>query len=184
MIARGVLALALTLSLLGLLMLGMLIAQDTIPEPAEDAPPQVAAVRPHPAPLVRQPLRPPPGITPPEPAAERPSPAQLEPADRKLMNYAVDNVLKEARDDCILPWIDAIEDPLTAEFVFDAVLHDGQLFDVGLRSLSAEVPPTVLDCVAEKAWLGDWPTWNIQGELRLQRSTSYQNQAEQSAQAP
>jgi hypothetical protein len=90
------------------------------------------------------------------------------------MNFAVDGVLRAARTECLEPWLDqTASEPggqLPAEFVFDAVLHDGRMVDMGFRSLEREVPTDVIQCVADKAWYAEWPEWDLQGELRLQRS--------------
>lgn len=87
------------------------------------------------------------------------------------MNYAVDGVLREAKAQCLAPWLARQpEPPPSAEFVFDALLFDGQLADIGMRSLTLDVPAEVVSCVADMAWYTDWPTWDLRGELRLQRS--------------
>ena len=87
------------------------------------------------------------------------------------MNYAVDAVLQEAKVSCLEPWLkNNPEAPPSSEFVFDALLFDGQLADIGMRSLSLDVPAEVVGCVADAAWYNDWPTWDLDGELRLQRS--------------
>jgi hypothetical protein len=166
-----------------ILLLGLLIAQDTGPDLGDVPPAPEVQVEPRPDPgpvaskAVRHALKPPADIEPPEPPDERPAEAAVTPDDRRAMNYAVDHVLRAARDECIVPWLDTIPEPTNAEFVFDAVLYDGQLYDVGLRSLSLDMPGEVVDCVADRAWYADWPTWDLGGELRLQRQVEYRNAA-------
>jgi hypothetical protein len=110
-------------------------------------------------------------VEPPRVPDERPPDVPLSPDDRRTMNYAVDGVLKEAKTQCLAPWLDKMPDaPPSAEFVFDALLFDGQLADIGMRSLTLDVPADVVSCVADLAWTTDWPTWELRGELRLQRS--------------
>ncbi|HHO53819.1 MAG TPA: hypothetical protein ENK18_23840 [Deltaproteobacteria bacterium] len=166
-------------SLVAVLLLGALIAQDTTPDPPIAPPPVASSVAPSaPAPrATRVQLPRPADVQLPEPPREPPAPAELTPDDRRRMNYAMNDVLIEAREACILPWIDGLEEPLKAEFVLDAVLYDGHLYDVGIRSLDLEMPTSVRDCIADKAWYGDWPSWDLQGELRLQRSVAYRNAA-------
>ena len=92
------------------------------------------------------------------------------------MNYAVDDVLKLAREDCLVPWLSEMQSSEgelePAEIVMDVVLYDGQMADITFRSLTYDVPRDVVDCVAERAWSAEWPSWDLSGELRLQRSAS------------
>lgn len=177
-IVAGGLALVLIAGLLWLL-----IAQDTevdapAPEPvaAEPAPPPAPANAPlrvaERAKLARSA-----GVPEPEWPEERPEPSVITPDDKKKMNYAVDDVLRDARDECIVPWIDEIAEPVEAEFVFDAVLWDGQVYEAGIRSLNLEIPQPVLTCIGDKVWIREWPTWELNGELRLQRQITYRNEA-------
>lgn len=163
------------LGLLALLLLALLVVGDTTSAPVEPAPaPRPAKPKPAERPMpasVRIPLPPPRNVEPPTPPDERPPPAPITPDDRRDMNFAVDRVLQAAREECLEPWLAGVDDaPPKAEFVFDAVLFDGQLADIGMRSLHLEVPRDVVGCVADRAWYADWPTWDLQGELRLQRS--------------
>jgi hypothetical protein len=114
-------------------------------------------------------LEPPPGVDRPALPREPPKPALLTPDDRRAMNFAVDDVVKAAKRDCLLPWLAKVAPDATSEFVIDAVLYDGRVVDIGLRSLDRELPPDVTSCVADRAWLSDWPEWDLPGELRLQR---------------
>lgn len=162
-------------------LLWALIAQDTSVEAPES---EVKVERPAPrapdAPVqmaTRAKVPRPAGIDEPEWPEERPPPSMITADDKRKMNYAVDDVLRDAREECILPWIDALPDPLEAEFVFDAVLWDGQLYEAGIRSLNAEIPQDVLTCIGDKVWIREWPTWQLEGELRLQRQISYRNEA-------
>ncbi len=135
------------------------------PQPVKPAPAQPAPK------AVRVPLPPPADVEPPRLPDERPPDVALTPEDRRSMNYAVDGVLQEAKTQCLEPWLAKVpERPARAEFVFDALLFDGQLADIGMRSLTLDVPADVVSCVADRAWYADWPTWDLRGEIRLQRS--------------
>jgi hypothetical protein len=146
-------------------------AGGAVEEPAAPSPEPVA----HPGGVpraTRASLPPPAGIERPQPPPEPLPPARVTPDDRREMNYAVDGVLRAARVDCLEPFLaDAGAEPgAEEEFVFDAVLYDGRLYDVGLRSMGHDLPDSVLACVADRAWYSDWPEWDLGGELRLQRS--------------
>lgn len=161
-------------------LLWVLIAQDTDVPEAETVAVATPEKRPADAPVqmaTRAKVPRPEGIDEPEWPEERPPPTTITPDDKRKMNYAVDDVLRDAREECILPWIDDLPDPLEAEFVFDAVLWDGQLYEAGIRSLNAEIPQDVLTCIGDKVWIREWPTWELNGELRLQRAISYRNEA-------
>ncbi|MEM6927741.1 MAG: hypothetical protein AAF602_12480, partial [Myxococcota bacterium] len=67
-------------------------------------------------------------------------PTNLTPGMRQEMNYFVDDILDAAHDTCIRPWMRELPPSVTAEFVFDAVLYDGQMYDIGVRSLDHEMP--------------------------------------------
>lgn len=145
------------------------------PPQSDPAPVRPQAVRPAPAQpapkAVRVALPPPADVEPPRMPDERPPDVAITADDRRSMNYAVDGVLQEAKTQCLAPWLARLpEPPPSAEFVFDALLFDGQLADIGMRSLTVDVPADVVSCVADKAWYTDWPTWDLRGELRLQRS--------------
>ncbi len=143
--------------------------------PAPEAPPAprtrvVRAEGARPAPRsVRVPLPAPAGREHPDPST-RQEPARLDADIKREMNHAADDVLSEARSRCLQPWVDdEIEAP--TEVVFDFVLHDGELADIGLRSLSREMPADVVSCVADAVWEAEWPGFGqLPGELRLQRS--------------
>jgi hypothetical protein len=117
----------------------------------------------------RQVLRRPADVEAPEVPDERPEAAQVTPDVRREMNYAMDGVIQAARRDCLGPWITK-QGTGNVEFVFDAVLWDGRLVDFGMRALGPEVPEEVVSCVADAVWYGEWPEWELAGELRLQRS--------------
>jgi hypothetical protein len=119
---------------------------------------------------IRATLPPPPDIERPALPEEPLPPAQITPEDRRQMNFAVDGVLKAARAECIGPWLANIGAEQADEFVFDAVLYEGRLYEVGLRAMGHDIPPDVLDCVADRVWYAEWPEWDLPGELRLQRS--------------
>lgn len=172
------------LAALAFLLLALLIAQDTggeleaadpvvvaVPEPRE-APEVAAAPR-----YARVPVPAPDGVERPEPPPVRPPSADVTPDEYRAMNYAMDDVIRNARQACIEPWLDETMSALEAEFVFDAVLYDGRMYDFGLRSLSSDVPAPVMDCMRDQAWYGDWPDFDIRGELTLQRSITAKNQA-------
>jgi hypothetical protein len=143
----------------------VLLAPDTGPDPVPA--PRAATPRPAAAPGGRVQVRPPKGVEAPAPPDERPEPAAITPDLRREMNYAMDGVIQAARRECLDPWVERVG---TTEMVFDAVLYDGRLVDFGLRSLGEPVPDDVLACVADAVWYGDWPEWELGGELRLQRS--------------
>ncbi len=170
---------------LALLGLGLLIAQDDGAAPDRPPPPKVERPRPTPSTVpapapqfTRVQVPAPAGVDRPDFPAVRPEPADLAPDEYRAMNYAMDDVINGAREVCIRPWIDATDEPLTAEFVFDAVLYDGRMFDFGLRSLSAEVPGDVMDCMRDQAWFSEWPDFDLRGQLMLQRKVEVQNEAE------
>jgi hypothetical protein len=164
----GVLGLAFGLTLLAVLW----TAADERPPPApRERPSRVP--RPTP-PATRVGLPAPLGVEPPEAPDERPEPAHVTGDDRRLMNVAVDDVLTAARTDCLVPWLGRDGDGAPEEVVFDAVLHDGRLVDVGIRAMRLELPSDVLQCVADRAWYAEWPEWDLPGELRLQRSIEVQ----------
>ncbi len=169
------------------LLLG-LIAQDTEIDPSEVDVPEVEA---EPAPAEVDVVEVP---APPEPSRggplqrpddvpegdfpeEAPPPADITPDVKRDMNYAVDDIVRAARDECIVPWIDEIPDPTEAEFVFDAVLWNGVLYDASIRSLNVDIPPTVMDCIRDRVWYQDFPEFALPGEVRLQRNVSYRNEA-------
>jgi hypothetical protein len=161
---------ALMAAVLALLALGSLLLIALSPEGPERKPRKVPARAAQPAPrAIRASLPPPPGVELPELPQERPQASDLTPDDRRAMNFAVEGALIPARDECLVPWMEE-EGLEAAEFVFDAVLYDGRLVDIGFRSLTSDVPADVLGCVADRAWYADWPQWDLQGELRLQRS--------------
>jgi hypothetical protein len=117
-------------------------------------------------------LPPPPGQALPRdlpPPSERVQATHLTPEERGSMNQAVDGVLATAREECLRPWLQSLGDPNPSEFVFDAVTYDGRLVDIGIRSLQHDIPGDVMTCVDDKAWDAEWPEWDVQGELRLQR---------------
>ncbi|MEN0063646.1 MAG: hypothetical protein AAGA48_15955 [Myxococcota bacterium] len=108
---------------------------------------------------------------------ERPENPEIVPltADmRREMNYFVNEIVKAARDECILPWMEGFAEPTTAEFVFDTVLYDGQMYDVGIRSLDHDLPEAVRSCIGDQAWSQQVPEVELNGEVRLQRSTTFQ----------
>ena len=104
---------------------------------------RVSSNRPKPArPNVRVTLPAPVGVDPPVLPREPPEPALLTGDNRRLMNFAVDDVLTTARTECLVPWLGREGDGEPVEIVFDAVIHDGRLVNVGLRSMRLEVPAT------------------------------------------
>jgi hypothetical protein len=151
-------------ALLGLALI-VALAPDTGPDVPEPAP--RAAPRPVAPDSARVRIRPPKGVEAPEPPDERPEPAKVTPDLRREMNYAMDGVIRTARRECVDAWV---ADAGGAELVFDAVLYDGRLVDFGLRSLGEPLPDDVVACVADAVWYGDWPEWDLPGEMRLQRS--------------
>jgi hypothetical protein len=159
-------------ALLAVLAAAVLSRDPDSPGPPTPPPSPAPVAPPSPAPIaVRVALPPPADVDPPAVPEERPADVPITPDDRRAMNYAVDDVLKEAEAQCLEPWLARLpERPGRAEFVFDALLFDGQLADIGMRSLTVDVPADVVSCVADAAWYADWPSWDLRGELRLQRS--------------
>lgn len=160
-------------SLAVLVVMGLVIAGSSEtpepPAPASAAPSaRIEPVRAAPR-AVRVPLPAPAGRAHPD-VRERKDPVHLNGDLKFTMNTAVDDAIKPARHECLEPWVDSLTNPRETEFVFDAVIHDGELADIGLRSLSEAVPEDVVACVADKVWEADWPTMDVPGELRLQRT--------------
>lgn len=118
-------------------------------------------------------LAPPPERARPE-MPDNPRQLTLTPEMRREMNYFVDDIVKDARDKCILPWLGGLADP-QAEIVFDAVLYEGQLYDVGIRSLDLDMPERVRSCIGDQAWSQEVPSLDLPGEVRLQRSATFLN---------
>lgn len=118
---------------------------------------------------VRVPLPAPAGRAHPD-VRERLAPVHLTGDLKFTMNSAVDDAIRPARLQCLEPWVDSLTDARETEFVFDAVIHDGALADIGLRSLTEAVPEDVVACVADVVWDSDWPPMDVPGELRLQRT--------------
>lgn len=104
---------------------------------------------------------------------DNPTPAPVTPELRREMNYFVDDMMTAARDKCILPWMEEFDDGTTAEFVFDAVMYDGQMYDFGIRSLDHDLPESIQACIADEVWAQEAPTIELAGEVRLQRSATY-----------
>lgn len=100
----------------------------------------------------------------------------LTPDMRREMNYFVDDILKASRNACIMPWLEEIGPGTRSEFVFDAVLVDGEMYDIGVRSLDRELPGEVSGCISDQAWSQEMPKFDFPGEVRLQRSISYQSE--------
>lgn len=165
--ALAVLVAATLLVVLGIALTAEHDATDADPRPSPAPRPGATSVAAAPR-AVRASLPPPAGIDRPEPPPEPPPPAEITGEDRRLMNVSVDAVLRAARAECLEPWLDGLGDG--DEFVFDTVLYDGRVFDVGIRAMAHDIPGDVLACVADRAWYADWPEWDLPGELRLQRS--------------
>ena len=107
----------------------------------------------------------------------RPKPDPVPPDIRQEYNYAMRAAVKELRLQCIQPYVDdaGLVEPST--MVVDAVVTDGELTDIGLRSVGAEIPVDVEDCARDAAWGIDWPTWNGSGELRFQETLTVSNRS-------
>lgn len=155
----------------GLLSIVLLAGDERQEQPVVAASP---APRPRSGPVpraIRASLPPPAGVERPEPPPEPLPEARITPDDRREMNYAVDAVVRAARHECLAPFLAeaGVASGVEEEFVLDAVLYDGRLYDVGLRAMGLDLPEDVLACVADRAWYADWPEWDLAGELRLQR---------------
>ncbi|MCA9494220.1 MAG: hypothetical protein KC621_30040 [Myxococcales bacterium] len=168
LIGVGLVSLA-VLALMGFVIVGSGETEEVAESPAPSAPtPRTEPVRAAPR-SVRVPLPAPSGRRHPD-VRQRKEPVHLDGDLKLVMNTAVDDAIRPARVECLEPWVDGLPNPHETEFVFDAVIHDGELADIGLRSLSVPVPEEVVGCVADKVWEADWPTMNVPGELRLQRT--------------
>jgi hypothetical protein len=183
---RVLVGLGMAAAVVAVLLLGLLIAQDTGSQVAEAPAPAPVAPAPAPPPPVgtapaprfaRVAVTAPPDVAPTEPLPERPVAADVGPEQYREMNYAMDDVINDAREECIRPWLDRTPEARKAEFVFDAVLYDGRMYDFGLRSLSTEVPGEVMSCIRDQAWYGEWPDFELKGQLTLQRSVEIPNRA-------
>lgn len=140
------------------------------PEPVLVAvpPPEVK-----PAPIVPPPPRqrvyhlPPPGADQPE---EKPptAAAALQPDETRAFQRAGITAAGRAKEACLAPW--AQEADTHVEVVMDAVVHDGVVADVQLRTLT-ELPQHVLDCVRDEAWSIEWPeAEDAPGQVRFQHT--------------
>lgn len=98
-------------------------------------------------------------------AATEPVPADV----RKEFNYAMRDAVKEARVQCVNPWLSKLESPPPATFIMDAVVTDGELTDISLRGIG-EIPTEVSDCARDAAWAVAWPSWDGKGEVRFQET--------------
>lgn len=74
-----------------------------------------------------------------------------------------------AKRECLMPWAEQTGEPV--EVVMDAVLNDGIVVDVRLRTLN-ELPPEVLDCMSDHVWGVEWPMVDGSGEMNFQRVIS------------
>ncbi len=160
----------------GCLLLGLLgvavVASDT-PDPA----PRVPGPAPRPKRVVHA-ARSGERVSLPRPPADpaRPAPrTHLDPETKLEMNTTVDDVVRVARTDCLEPWVAGLPDAPTTEVVLDVVTVDGDVSDLGFRSLGADLPADVVMCVADAVWANEWPHFSDlegKGETRMQRSFS------------
>ncbi len=151
-------------------LLGWLIATDPGPARTLPAPPRPRAGRP--APEAPRPAR---GrVSLPRPTSPSPgaAPRPLDGNAKYELNATVDEAVRAARDACLVPYVNGLADPEEVEFVLDVVVVDGQVADFGFRAPGGdEVPPDVVQCLADEVWGVDWPRFAaLEAETRLQRS--------------
>ena len=160
-----------------------LLYQSTEPGDVEldiDPAPEVGKIAPAPAPASKPRTRvdPRPRDTPVPASLARPNPTteNVPPDVKQDYNYAMRDAVKEARIQCIAPYVDEVGMLEPATMVMDAVVTDGELTDISLRSVG-DMPKDVVDCARDAAWAIDWPSWDGQGELRFQETFTVSNRS-------
>lgn len=106
------------------------------------------------------------------PGNQPPVSTEAIPQDVKTeFNYAMRDAVKEARLQCVNPWLQSLGDekPPAATFIMDAVVTDGALTDIALRGIG-EIPEDVADCARDAAWAVAWPDFQGKGEVRFQET--------------
>lgn len=127
-----------------------------LPAPSPDADPPAAEPEPEPAT--------------PEPVAQPEAPPEpMTPDVKRDFNYAMHDVVKEARFRCFTGWIQEEGMDPAETLVLDAVFQGGAISDIAIRGVG-EVPDDVLECVREVAWEQEWPPYGGDGETRFQRT--------------
>lgn len=154
-----------------------LLYQPTDPGEVEldiDPAPEVAAPGPVPAAVPRPKPRPRPEPEP-EPDPEPAPVAEPVPPDvRTEYNYAMRDAVKEARVQCVEPYVADANLPQPATVIMDAVVTDGEVTDIAMRGIG-DIPDDVIECARDAAWNVDWPTWEGEGELRFQETFTVAN---------
>ncbi len=167
MTERRVLSALVVLLIVGALVFGWLfLTAPTDPVVVRAPEPPRAKVRARPSPSPGRVSLPRPAA--PEPAGTRP---RLDPNTKYSLNDHVDQVVRAAREECLLPYVNGVPDPHELEFVLDVVLVEGDATDFGVRVPGGEALPTeVVACMADAVWAVDWPHFDGTGpETRLQR---------------
>lgn len=147
------------------------------PAPDRPAPPPARPASPPPRPA---PARGGARVSLPRPEAPPAAPApRLDGARKYALNDAVDGVVRDARGDCLAPWVRGAPDRGEVEFVLDVVAVDGEVVDFGLRAPGGEaLPPDVVQCLGDVVWGRDWARFEgLSGETRLQRSFTVRPEA-------
>ena len=141
------------------------VAPEPTPKPGRKAPPPASA-----------PAGPRGRVSLPRPAAKGHRTAVLDGNGKYALNASVDEVVRAARDACLAPWVPTLPAPHEVEFVLDVVTLDGSVTDFGFRAPAGEeLPPDVVQCVADAVWGVDWPPFDgLSGETRLQRTFTVQ----------
>ena len=92
----------------------------------------------------------------------------MDPVTRQTYNVAVSDAIVDLRAACLDVLVDEGDLQALDEFVFDAVVVEGELIDIKIRALS-EVSKDTLNCVHNAAWEAGWPKIKVGGEMRFQR---------------
>ncbi len=159
---------------LAVLFLVVMLWPKTVPSDAVD---DIAS----PAPMPAEPVlsaapdaQPEPAAAPDTPAPAAPLPSQvplakhIDPDTRQLYNRAVSNAIMDIREGCFDVLIAEGALQTRDEFVFDAVVVDGEVIDLKIRALVPASKDT-MNCVHNAAWDAGWPKISVAGEMTFQR---------------
>ena len=92
----------------------------------------------------------------------------MDPVTRQTYNVAVSDAIVDLRAACLDVVVAEGDLQPSDEFVFDAVVVEGEIIDIKIRAL-ADVSKDTLDCVHNAAWDAGWPRIKVGGEMRFQR---------------